>query len=100
LARQNLEQLTGDAALAFDGLVGVGDGAERDDLGQVSGGCQLALQDFGGVGFGVELGFEVEPGGVPEVAMVWPRIAIDAAMLAAAIGIDRLVEGDIRAVVA
>ncbi len=35
-----------------------------------------------------------------EIAVRGPRVAVDAAMLTATVGIDRLLEGDVRAVVA
>ena len=96
---QHLEQAARDAMLALDRLVGVGDGAERDHLGHVAWPGQLALQQLGGVHLGVELGLEVEARRVPEIAVGRPRKTVDAAVLAAAVGVDRLVEADIRAVV-
>ena len=99
-AVQHLEDRAGDAVLALDRLVGVGDGAERDVLRHVARVGQLPLQQLGGVDLGVELGLEVEAGRVAEVAVRGPGEAIDAAVLAAAIGVDGLVEADVGAVVA
>ena len=85
--------------LALDRLVGVGDGAKRDHLGLVARIGKRALQQPRGVDLGVELGLEIEPRRVAEVGMRWPRVAVDAAVLAAPIGVDRLVEAYVGAVV-
>src|SRR5581483_10449063 len=74
-------------------------GAERDHLRNVARAGQLGLEQLGGIDLGVELGLEVEPGRMAEVAVGGAGEAIDAAMLAAPVGIDRLPETDIRAVV-
>ena len=96
---QHLQHRARDAVLALDRLVGVGDGAERDELGHVARTAELALEQLGGIHLGVELGLEVEPGRVAEVAVRGTGVAIDAAVLAAAIGVDGLVEADVGAVV-
>ena len=61
---------------------------------------QFALQQFRRVRLHEQLRFEIEPGRQPEIGVGRPREAIDAAVLAAAIGIDRAVEGNVRRVVA
>src|SRR4029079_1818399 len=52
-----------------------------------------------GVDLGDDLRFEVEAGREVEVAVRRPREAVDAAVLAAAIGVDREVEVDVGRVV-
>ncbi len=99
-ALQHLQDRARDLPLALDRLIGIGVGAERDGVGLIARMRQLALQQLGRVRLGVELGLEVEAGRVPEKAMGGTRVAVDAAVLAAAIGIDRAVEGDVGAVVA
>ena len=44
--------------------------------------------------------FEIEPGGEPHIGVARPGVAIEAAVLAAAIGVDRPVESDVRRLVA
>src|SRR6185295_14176141 len=56
-------------------------------------------QTLGGIHLGEKLGFKVHAGGEAGVGVGGPGIAIGAAMLAAAVGIDRAVEGNVRRVV-
>ena len=57
-----------------------------------SGSTLVAAQLLGGIGLGEQPRFEVQPGGQVVVGMGGPRKAIDAAVLAPAIGVDRTVE--------
>ena len=61
---QHLEDRPRDPPLALDRLVGIGIGAERDQLRLIARIGELARQEFGRVGLGVELGLEVETGRV------------------------------------
>ena len=61
---------------------------------------QLALEQLGGALLGEQAGFEIEPGGEPHIGVGRPGVAIEAAVLAAAIGVDRPVESDVRRLVA
>ena len=61
---------------------------------------QLARQRLGGIGLGEQLGLEVEPRRQPEKGVGRPREAVDAAMLAAPVRVDRAVEADIGGFVA
>ena len=99
-ALKHFEDGTRDFVRALDGLVGIGDGAQRYYLGLVALGRQFALQHLGGVGLGIQLGLEIEAGGMAEIAVRGTRITIDATVLAPAIGIDRLLERNIRAIIA
>ena len=64
--------------------------------GAIAGLGQFALQRLRRIGLGEQLGLEIEPGRQAEKGVGRPRKAIDAAVLAAPIGIDRPVEADIR----
>src|SRR5262245_3508330 len=99
-AVEDLEHRACDAVLTLDRLVWVRDGAERDVLGDVAWMRQLALQELGGVHLGVELGLKIEPRRVTKEAMRRPSVAIDAAVLAATVGIDGLLKTDVGTVVA
>ncbi len=57
--------------------------------------AQLLLQQLRHLRLEDQLGFEIEAGRIPEIGVRRPRVAIDAAVLAAAIRIDRAVEADI-----
>ena len=84
----------------LDRLIGIGVGADRDGARHVAGRRQFALQQFRRIGLREQLGFEIEARRQAEIGVGRPREAIDAAMLAAAIGIDRAVEGNVGRVVA
>ncbi len=97
---QRLDQRPGNAILPLDRLIGVGVGAEGDRRGPVLGRGKLALQKRRGALLGKKLGFEIEPGREPHIGVGRPGVAIKAAVLAAAIGIDRAVESNVRRLVA
>src|SRR5690606_39747062 len=61
---------------------------------------QFLAQAFGGVGLGEQLRLEVQARRQVEVGMRGPGEAIHAAVLAAAVGIDRLAEADVGRLVA
>ena len=89
-----------DLILALDRLIRIGVGADRDGARLIVRRRQFLLQQRRRVRLHEQLGFEIEPGRQPEIGVGRPREAIDAAMLAAAIGIDRAVEGDVGRLVA
>ena len=93
---QHLQHAAGDAQCPLDRLVGIGVGAERHRPRHVAGPAKLLFQKRRQVGLDVEQRLEVETGRVPEIGMGRPGVAIDAAMLAAAVGVDGAVEADIR----
>ncbi|MNS78298.1 hypothetical protein D3C72_1119030 [compost metagenome] len=93
---QHLQDAARDALLALDRLVGVGVDAQRDGLAAVRGASQGLAQLFGRVGLGEQPGFEVEPRRQVEVGVRGPRKAVDAAVLAAAVRVQRDVERNIR----
>jgi methylmalonyl-CoA mutase cobalamin-binding domain/chain len=92
---QHLQHAAHDPAVAFDRLVGVGVGADRDHPRAIAPRGQFLGQHKGRVGLGGELRLEIEAGRKAEPRMARPREAVDAAVLAAAVGIDRTVEGQI-----
>ena len=92
---EHLDHLPGDPPLALDRLVGIGVGAQRDRLAAVARMGQLAAQQFGGIGLGEQPGLEIEAGRQVEVRVRGPRVAVDAAVLAALVGVDRLRERDV-----
>jgi hypothetical protein len=56
-------------------------------------------EQLGGIGFGEELRFEIEAGRKIERGVAWAGVAIRAAVFAAAIGVYRLIEGDIGRII-
>ncbi len=97
---EHLDHGARDLPLALDRLVRVGVGAERDRLAAVAGLRELGAQQRGGVGLREELRLEVEPRREVEIRVRRPRVAVDAAVLAALVRIDRLRERDVRRIVA
>ena len=97
---QDLDQRPGDAVLSLDRLIGIGVGAEGDRRRLVLGRRKLPLEQLGRALFGEQAGLEIEPGGETHVGVGGPGVAIEAAVLAAAVGIDRAVEGDVGRLVA
>lgn len=91
----DLEATACDAEVALDGLVGIGDAAEDDGLAAPGGASEFATEEIGGVVLGEEAGFEVEAGGEAEVLVAWSCVAVDAPVLAAAVGVEGPVEGEV-----
>ena len=89
-----------DRELLLDRLVGVGVGPHRDRVGHVAPARELGRQHLGRLGLRGQPGLEVEAGRQAEIGMRRAGEAVDAAVLAAAVGIDRAVEGNVRARVA
>jgi hypothetical protein len=95
VAGQHLQHLTGDAVFAFQWLIGIGICAQRQCARLVAGRGEFSLQQFGGTRLHQKAGFKVEAGREAEISVGWPRETIDATMFAAAIGVDRAVEGKV-----
>ena len=91
-SRQHLQDRARDLELALDRLVGIGVGAHRHHVGPVLGRGELGGQQLGRLRLEQDPGLEIEAGRQAEIGVGRPREAIDAAVLAAAIGIDRAVE--------
>ena len=92
---QHPQDLAGDPELALDRLVGIGVGPHGDDVGAVFRRSEFGRQQLRGIGLEQDPGFEIEAGREAEIGVRRPREAVDAAVLTAAIGIDRPVEADI-----
>src|ERR1051326_8170438 len=98
-AFEDLEDCPGPFHAPLYRLVRMGVGTERDGLAEVAWTRELGLQHFRGVGLVEETRLEVEAGGKAHVGMAWTRVAVDTTVCASAIGIDGLLEWDIRRVV-
>src|SRR5262249_44340338 len=72
---------------------------ERDELWLIVWVCQLLLQELGRIHLGVKLGLEIESGRMAEKAMGRSGVAVAAPVLAAAVGVDRTIKAEVRAVV-
>ena len=99
-AIERLENLPRDPKAALLGLVGIGVAADVDDVGLVGRPRKLAREQPSRVWFEEDATLEIEAGREPDVGVARARIAVDAAVLAASVGVDRPVETDVRAVVA
>src|SRR5690606_23816509 len=73
---------------------------ERDRARAITGLAKRFREACGGVALVEEPGLEVEAGREIDIRMARPRIAVDAAVLTAAVGVDRLRERKIGRVVA
>ena len=89
------KHLAGDPVARLDWLVRVGVGPHGQWRRSVFWPGKGFPQQFGGIGLGKQLGFEVEPRGQVVIGVGRAREAIDAAVFAAAVGIERAVECDI-----
>src|SRR6185312_1864457 len=97
---QHFEDAAHHLIFALDRLVRVGVGADGDDLRLVGGRGQFLLQQFRRLRLHEQLRLEIEARRQAEIGVRRPRETVDAAVLAAAIGIDRPVEADVGTVVA
>ena len=95
VAVEHLEHAPCQRETAFGRLVGVGVRAHRDHPAFVAGTCQLALQLGGRIVLGEDAALEILPRREAEKGVGGARVAIDAAVLAAAIDVDRTVEAEI-----
>ena len=98
-SRSTSRILPGDAEVTLDRLIWIGVRAERQRTDPVTGLPEFAPQQVRRLRLGHDLGLEVEAGREPQVLVARPREAVDAAVLAAAIGVDGPVERDVRRVV-
>jgi hypothetical protein len=91
----DFQHLARDPIALFDGLIGIGVGAHGDRRGLVAGLGQSLAQQVPGVGLGEQLRLEVQPRREIVIGVGGPGKAVDAAVFAAAIGVDRAVERDV-----
>ncbi len=97
---QHLDAAARDPPIALDRLIGIGVGPERDRPADIAALRQLLAQQHRRVGLGEQLALEIEPRRQIVIGVGRPREAIDAAMLAPAIRVDRAVEADVGRLVA
>lgn len=93
--QHQFQQAARQAPFALDGLVGVGGRADIDGRRLVARPAQFRAQGLDGVGLGHQPGFEIQAGRIAQVGMGGTGVAVNAAVLAATVGIDRHVEGDV-----
>ncbi len=94
---QHLEQRTCDFVCFFERLVWIGVGAEHDGRAFVARRGEFFFENGGGVGFVEKFGFEIEAGREADVGVAGAGVAVNAAMIASPIRIDRLREEECRA---
>src|SRR3546814_8805189 len=92
---EHLDYRPRDAPLALDRLITVGIGADRERSDLVAPLGEFGAEQLCRIGFGEQLALEIEPRRQVVKGVRRAREAIDAAMLAAAIGVDRAVEADV-----
>ena len=97
---QYFKALSHDAPFTLDRLIGFCVGAEGDGRGDMALFANFRAQQICRIGFCEQPTFEVDPGRQIMIGMCRTGIAIDAAVFAAAIRIDRLVKRDVRGRVA
>ena len=95
VALQHLQQLSGDAVLFLNRLVRVGIGAQCDAAAGIARARQLPLELGRGIALVREPGFKVDPRRQVEVGVGRAGIAVDATVLTALVGVDRLAEGNV-----
>lgn len=79
---------TRDAEFSFDWLIAIGHAGHGDCFASPAFLCEFAAEEGGGIVFGEDDGFEVEAAGHSEIFVAWARIAVNAAVFAASVGID------------
>jgi hypothetical protein len=97
--RQNFENAARDAVALLDRLIGIGVRSHRDRAHLIALARQLPFEERRRVGLREEAALEIESGREAHIGMRRPREAVDAAVLAAPIGIDRTIEADIGRIV-
>jgi len=99
-AQQDLQRLARQALLALQRLIGVGIHPQRDRLRHVARLGEFLCEALGEVGLGDQPRLEVDARRQVPIGMTGPREAVDAAVFAASIGIDRAIETHVRRLVA
>lgn len=96
---EDFEAAAGDLQLALDGLVAIRHAADGEALRLPTGPGEFFTQQVWRIQLHHDLALKIEAGGEAEVFVRRTRVAIDAAMLATAIGIHTGAEADVRAVI-
>src|SRR4030081_2876006 len=95
---QNREHAPSYLQAPLEGLPTVCIDAERNGLALVIALAELGAEQFDCVVLVEKLGLEVETRRQTEIGMGGPREAVHATMTAASVGIDRLLEANIRGI--
>ena len=95
VAGEDLEQVARVLQPSFDRLPGICIGPDHEWGGFVAGAVEMGFQKGRAVRLGHDDALEVQARRIAQIRVAGPGVAIDAAMLAASIGIDRLVEGNV-----
>ena len=98
--RKDFDDAPGQLPFALDRLIRVGVGAQHDRFAAVRALCEFVAQQLGRVGLREQPRLEVQPWRHVPVRVAGARIAVDAAMLATQVGIDRLRKGQVGRLVA
>ncbi|MDT4875589.1 hypothetical protein FQZ97_1109660 [compost metagenome] len=96
---QHLQHAAHEPQLAFDGLVGVGHGADGEQLGHMARAGEFALEHLGDVALGDQLGLEINARRQIEKTVAGPRVAIHTAVLAPPVRVEAEVKADVGRVV-
>ena len=91
---ESLQKLAGNAEFLLGRLVGVCICANRDRFASVGRLLPGLYEPGDGIRLVKDPGFEIEPGRQVEIAVARPRVAVNAAMLAALIGRSNGTSGD------
>ena len=97
---QDFDERTGDPLVTLGRLIGIRVRADRNGLATVTGLGKFALKNLRGIVLGKEPSFEVQTRRQVQIRVRWARVAVNTAMFAALIGIDRLTERYIGRIVA
>ena len=92
---EQFDNLPGQAQLPLDRLVGIGYRTKHDRTAGIFPGRQLFVQAVDNIRLVIQIAFKLQTGAMPQPGMGRSRIAIDAAMFTATIGIDRTIVGHI-----
>ena len=96
---QHFDQSPGDFQLTFNRLVAIGDNAQRQGGGAVGRPGQLLAQQRRCVMLGEQLALEIQPRRKSEMGVIGTGKAIDAAVFAAPVRVDRSIKGHVGRVV-
>jgi hypothetical protein len=94
--QQQFENGAGNPPIFLDRLEWVGVRTKRDGSDRIAWLRKSGMEELGGVGLGEQPALEIDAGRQVMECVGGPGEAIDATMLAAAIGVDRTIESNVR----
>src|SRR5437879_3656931 len=98
-SRQHLDDRPRYQHAALERLIRVGVGAERDGFADITGPRQLRFQHLAGIRLVEQARLEIEPRRQTHIRVARAGVAEHTSMTASSIGIDRLLEGNVRRIV-